>query len=80
MVKIETGVDRLVQLINKEKKITKILDRVEKLVTSGLTHEGTMKHETVILLKILDKLPTEKLDQQLSKTIQILNKRFSRST
>jgi len=61
----------------KEKKITKILERIEKLVKSGLTYDSTLKHETVILLKIIDKLPEEKLNQQLSKTIQILNKRFS---
>ena len=61
----------------KEKKIAKILERIEKLVQSGLTYDGMMKHETVILLKIIDKLPMEKLDQQLSKTMQILTKRFS---
>jgi len=68
---------QLMTSYTKEKKITKILDRVDKLVQSGLTHDGAMKHETVILLKIIDKLPSEKLDQQLAKTMQILNKRFS---
>jgi len=61
----------------KEKKVTKVLERIEKLVQAGLTHDGTMKNETVILLKIIDKLPEEKLNLQLSKTMQILNKRFS---
>lgn len=61
----------------KEKKVTKVLERIEKLVQAGLTHDGTMKNETVILLKIIDKLPEDKLNLQLSKTMQILNKRFS---
>jgi multidrug resistance efflux pump len=69
---------KLVQAYKKEQKISKMLDRIEKLVQSGLTYDGTMKNETVILLKILDKLPEEKLDQQLAKTMNILNKRFSR--
>ena len=68
---------QLMTAYKKEKKISKVLERIEKLVQAGLTYDGTMKHETVILLKIIDKLPEEKLNQQLAKTIQILNKRFS---
>lgn len=69
--------EKLMVSYKKEKKVTKVLERIEKLVQAGLTHDGTMKHETVILLKIIDKLPEEKLNHQLSKTMQILNKRFS---
>lgn len=61
----------------KEKMISKVLERIEKLVNAGLTHDGTTKHETVILLKIIDKLPSDKLQLQLSKTMEILNKRFA---
>jgi len=79
--KIKNEKDTMQQLVieyKKEQKISKILDRIEKLVKAGLTYDNTLKHETVILLKIIDKLPAEKLDQQLSKTIQILNKRFTK--
>lgn len=86
--KIKTGKDKIIseketmqQLLTsyrKEKKITKILERIEKLVQAGLTYDSTMRHETVIILKIIDKLPEEKLDHQLTKTMQILNKRFSK--
>jgi hypothetical protein len=69
---------QLMMAFSKEKKVSKILSRVEKLVQSGLANDGSLKHETVILLKIVDKLPTEKLDQQLAKTMQILSKRFSK--
>lgn len=69
---------KLMGSYQKEKKISKLLERIEKLVQSGLTYDGTMKHEIVILLKIIDKLPSDKLDQQLNKTMQILSKRFSR--
>jgi predicted Holliday junction resolvase-like endonuclease len=68
---------QLLRGYRKEKKVSKLLERIEKLVQSGLTYDGTMKHEMVILLKIVDKLPEDKLDFQMSKTIQILNKRFS---
>ncbi len=62
----------------REKKISKLLDRLDTLVESGLIYDGTMKHETVILLKIINKLPADKLDQQLAKTMQIINKRFAK--
>ena len=78
--KMKTEKETMQQLMvayKKEKKIAKILERIENLIRAGLTYDGTMKHETVILLKIIDKLPQEKLDFQLAKTMQILNKRFS---
>ena len=62
----------------RKQKTAKLLDRLDRLVESGLAYDGTLKHETIILLKIVDKLPSEKLDQQLSKTIQMIQKRFSR--
>lgn len=69
---------KLMYAYKKEKKISKVLERIEKLVQAGLTYDGHMKHEMVILLKIIDKLPNDKLDHQLAKTMQILNKRFSK--
>jgi hypothetical protein len=63
---------------SKVKKISKILDRIKAMVDSGLMNDGSLRHETVILLKILEKLPQEKLDEQLNKTMTILNKRFAR--
>lgn len=77
MRKEKETMQQLMTEYKKEKKISKILERVDKLVKAGLTYDTAMQHETVILLKIIDKLPEEKLNQQLAKTIQILNKRFS---
>lgn len=63
---------------SKAKKISKILDRIKTMVKSGLINDGALRHETVILLKILERLPTEKLDEQLNKTMLLLNKRFAK--
>ncbi|MHA1620743.1 MAG: hypothetical protein ACTSVO_01275 [Candidatus Heimdallarchaeaceae archaeon] len=63
---------------SKAKKISKILDRINTMVDSGLMNDGSLRHETVILLKILERLPIEKLDEQLNKTMLILNKRFAK--
>jgi hypothetical protein len=72
------SIEHLIVEYKRKQKTTKLLDRLDRLVDSGLTYDGTLKHETIILLKIVDKLPSEKLDQQLSKTIQMIQKRFSR--
>lgn len=71
-------IDSLLVRYSKAKKISKILDRIKMMVDSGLMNDGSLRHETVILLKILERLPTEKLDEQLNKTMLILNKRFAK--
>lgn len=63
----------------REKKIAKLLTRIEKLIDSGLVYDGTLKTQTVILLKVIDKLTNEKLDHHLSETLQFIRKRFSRT-
>lgn len=68
----------LVDLYKKKKKVTKLLNRIEKLITSGLVYDGALKHETTILLKIATKLSDEKLDYHLRETLKTISKRFSR--
>lgn len=58
-----------------KQKRKKLLDRIDKLVSSGLA--GTTKNETVILLKIIDKLPDDKLDFHLKNTMKLISSRFS---
>jgi len=72
-------VQQIINDYNRKKKVARILDRINKLVETGLIHDSQLRHETVILLKILDKLPEDKLDLQLNRTIEVLNKRFSRN-
>ena len=46
------------------------------MVSLGITTDGKLKQETVILLKIIDKLPDEKLDYHLKDTANTITKRF----
>ncbi len=62
----------------KKQKESKLLDRINKLVSSGLIYDGNLKHEMTILLKIINNLSEEKLDYHLSNTLKIIGKRFSR--
>ena len=74
--------DKLEELMSdydREKKIAKLLSRIEKLVDSGLVYDGTLKTQTIVLLKVIDKLTNDKLDHHLTETLQIIRKRFSRT-
>ena len=71
--------EELMTEYNREKKISKLLTRIEKLVDSGLVYDGSLKSQTVILLKVIEKLSNEKLDHHLSETLQTIRKRFQRT-
>jgi len=62
--------------LKKKKKEQVLLDRVRKLVSSGiLSKDITLKNEMVVLLKIIDTLPSNKLDLYLNETLNIISKR-----
>lgn len=63
---------------DRKKKVAKLLSRLEKLVDSGLVYGGHLKAETIVLLKIIDKLPDDKLDHHLAETLKTIGKRFSK--
>jgi len=69
----------MVDSYNREKKVAKLLDRIEKLVSSGLVYDGSLRSEMTVLLKIIDKLSDEKLDYNMKSVMTIISKRFSRS-
>jgi ATP-dependent Lon protease len=70
--------EELLEIYQRQKKIAKLLDRIEKLITSGLIYDGTLNQETKILLKVINKLDSNQLDYHLRNTLQTINKRFSR--
>lgn len=76
--KHKTTLEHYMAEYKRKKKISKLLDRIEKLISSGLVYDGTLKHETVVLLKIVTKLSEEKLDYHLKDTMRTISKRFSR--
>lgn len=73
------NLEQLMSEYNREKKISKLLTRIEKLVDSGLVYDGSIKSQTVVLLKVINKLTDDKLDHHLTETLQIIRKRFSRT-
>lgn len=69
----------LLKTYKRKQKVKKLLERIEKLVSSGLLSDGHLRQETIVLLKVIDKLPDEKLDYHLKTTMNIIAKRFSRN-
>lgn len=76
--KHKTALEQMMNEYKKGKKVSKLLDRIEKLITTGLVYDGALKHEMVILLKIATKLSDDKLDYHLKDTLRTISKRFSR--
>jgi len=68
---------KLVDIYKVKKKVSKLLERIEKLINSGLVYDGTLKHETTVLLKIATKLSEDKIDYHLKDTLKTISKRFS---
>jgi len=76
--KHKVALEQMMAEYKKKKKIAKLLDRIEKLISTGLVYDGALKHEMVILLKIATKLSDEKIDYHLKDTLRTISKRFSR--
>lgn len=70
--------EKLMNEYKRKKKVAKLLDRLEKMITAGLIYDGAIKHETIVLLKVANNLQDDKIDYHLRSTLQTLSKRFSR--
>jgi len=70
--------ENLLNDYNRQKKVRKLLNRVERLVNSGLVYDGTLRNDIRILLKVIPKLTDEKLDFHLQDVLKTINKRFSK--
>ena len=78
VVRNKTNLEAMIRQYEQKKKVSKLLSRLEKLVDSGLVYDGHLKSETIVLLKIIDKLSDDKLDYHLTETLKIIGKRFSK--
>jgi len=73
----KSELEGLLKEYKRKKKVSKLFNRIENIINSGLTYDGNLKHETVILLKIANKLSDDKLDYHLDQTLKTISKRFS---
>ena len=69
-------IETLFEHYKRKQKVKKLLERIDKLVSLGIVNEGQTKQETIILLKVIDKLSTDKLNFHLKETMNTISKRF----
>lgn len=69
-------IETLYEVYKRKGKIKKLLNRISKLSKSGLMYDGSLKSETLMLLKVIESLNNEKLDFHLLETMKTIKKRF----
>lgn len=72
----KTQMENLIIKLNKLKKTKKLLDKISRLISSGFGHDSSFRNEMIVLLKVIDNLPNEKLDYHLNEITKMINKRF----
>jgi hypothetical protein len=64
----------------REEKRKKLLNRIRQLSEAGLTADPSMKSEVIILLKVIDKLEDNLLDEHIERMVKSISKRFSKNS
>ena len=72
----KSSLEDLIAQLEKKKKIKLILEKVSRLVTAGLGYDSSFRNEVIVLLKVLDNLPEQKLDFHLKDVTATISKRF----
>jgi len=60
----------------KEKRITILLNKIKKLVDSGLVYDAHLKNEVVVFLKMVDKASLESINRFINQIDTYIKKRF----
>lgn len=64
--------------LTKETKRKKLLLRIQQLIDAGLTSDTSLRSEVIILLKVIDKLEDDLLDEHIERMIKTISSRFSK--
>lgn len=65
--------------LNRETKRKKLLLRIQQLIDVGLTSDPSLRSEIIILLKVIDKMEDDLLDEHIERMIRTISKRFSKN-
>jgi hypothetical protein len=66
--------ENLMQTYESKKKVKVLLERIMKLMGSGLLI-GEFKKEMLVVLNVIEELPDDKLNYYLNETIRVFNKK-----
>lgn len=62
----------------RETKRKKLLNRIRQLIEVNLTQDPSLRSEVIILLKVIDKLEDNLLDEHIERMIKTISSRFSK--
>jgi len=68
--------ETLMAKMGRMKKIKKLLDKASRLISSGFAYDSSFRNEMIVLLKVIDNLPNDKLDYHLNEITKMINRRF----
>jgi hypothetical protein len=75
----KSELERLSRIYEKEKKIKNIFDAISNIDFVKFEYNKSLKNEVVVLLRIIEKLPEEKISSYLQNILKISNKTISTS-
>ncbi|OQB42019.1 MAG: hypothetical protein BWY04_00505 [candidate division CPR1 bacterium ADurb.Bin160] len=71
-------IENLLKKYSSERKVKKLLDRIEKLIeTKIIFTDRSLKNNSIILLKVINSLSEEQLEYKLSEMLSSLSKKLS---
>lgn len=73
----KSKLQKLMSEIERKKKVIKLINRVERIISAGAIRDGSLRHEMITTLKVCEKMGEENLDRNLERTKTILQKRYS---
>lgn len=74
---LKRKVEELKQEVEKQKKISRLLQRIDEVANAGLILHGPLKDEVIRILRVVNKLSIETLDEQIRTITAKAAKRFS---
>lgn len=63
----------------RRKRILKLVNRIERIISAGAASDGSIRHEMIVLLKVCENMNDDKLNRNLERTQKVLKKRYSES-
>ncbi len=75
---VKTQLEDIQVEFGRETKRKKLLNRIRQLIDANLTADPNLKSEVIILLKVIDKLEDNLLDEHIERMIKTISKRFSK--
>ena len=76
IVKNKVLLQKIIKLLEREKLISTLLNKITVLMNSGFTLEQSVKNDYVIMLKVLPKLDDENIKKHIENVSTLMRKKF----